>query len=146
MNSFPAWIQRIETFEIPNCVMVTFFWPFWCCEYFLTRTPTVFSRPHSTEKTRTIYAHGEAKFLWASFRTIVCKALVIDKCPQVSHKPSSFLFGMLDTKEGKNVVTVDFCSSGLGLWWLGRSVGVVSFGITEVCFALMVFLELKDVS
>ena len=52
---------------------------------------------------------------------------------------------MLDTKEGKNVVAVDFCSSGRGLWWLGRSVGVVSSGVTEFCFALKVFLELKDV-
>ena len=75
----------------------------------------------------------------------VSDSLVIDKCQQVSHKPSSFLFGMLDSKEGKNVVAVDFCSSGRGLWWLGRSVGVVSSGITEVCFGLMVFLELKDV-
>ena len=145
MNSFPACIQRLETFDIPNWVMVTFFWSFCCCEYFLTSTPIVFSRPHSTKKTRTIYAHGEAKFLWASFLKIVCKALVIDKCQQVSHKPSLFLFGMLDSKEEKNVVAVDFCSSGRGLWWLGRSVGVVSSSITEVCFALMVFLELKDV-
>ena len=35
-------------------------------------------------------------------------SLVIGKCHQVSHKPSSLLFGMLDTKEGKNVVAVDF--------------------------------------
>lgn len=63
----------------------------------------------------------------------------------MTHKASSFLFGMLDTKQGKNVVAGNFCSSGRGLWWLGRSVVVVSSGITEFFFALKVFLELKDV-
>ena len=117
MNSFPAWIQRIETFEIPNCLMDIFFWSFWCCEYFLTRTHTVFNRLHSTEKTRTIYVPGEAKSLellsWSS------DSVIIDKSQQVSYKPSSLLFGMLNTKEGKNALAVTFCSSERGLLWLG---------------------------
>ena len=62
----------------------------------------------------------------------------------MTHKASSFLFAILDTKQGKNVVAGNFCNSGRGVWWLGRSV-VVSSGITEFCFALKVFLELKDV-
>ena len=44
-----------------------------------------------TEKTRTIYVHGEAKF-FMSFVPEDClrgsDSLVIDKCQQVPHKPS----------------------------------------------------------
>ena len=46
-------------------------------------------------------------------------SVVIDKCQQVSCKPSSLLLGMLNTKEGKNALAVNFCSSGRGLLWLG---------------------------
>ena len=46
-------------------------------------------------------------------------SVVIDKCQQVSYKPSSLLFGMLNTKEGKNSLAVNFCSSERGLLWLG---------------------------
>ena len=63
--------------------------------------------------------HGEAKF-FVSFVPVDClhgsDSLVTDKCQQVSHKPSSFLFGMLDTKEG------------ISLLWTSVVVGAVYGG------------------